>query len=451
MPRLLSHNSQNARNCSGFCLRHCSTFRIVTFLCGLIVIAQLLLVQLVPSSDASRQRHPIIETMKNQLSHKQIPVAVNHNTIYQKRTDLYSNNNQRKCAINFWGLPRAFESLVLPSIEENILKINAKYNCDYFVHFYILKEEVAGRSGGGGHIDPYEVYKLTDAVARHSYASSDNNNKPAVSFVSTQDQEFWTKYQPLIDKIRNTVDEHGKHLYFPDNAKTYTFPTTTDNIIKMWHTIEESWNLMEQYERTHNITYDRVAMLRNDVVYMTPIDIYQTRANKGGSQKHDTTTTTDYNNNNNVAVIPGFGRHPVSDRLIYGPRRAVQVWAAQRFSRMEQHVQWIHQHDPGWGLHSERFVNYTLFSAIRDRQVSVVEHDTICFFRARSDESVWISDCDGTSAVTLPSIQEHLQSMGPSKKDVVERILKRKCGQVTTRKKPYAQVLTCPRKTVAVK
>jgi len=42
----------------------------------------------------------------------------------------------QKCAICLWGLPRAFKSIVLPSLEQNVIRPNAKSNCDYFVHFY---------------------------------------------------------------------------------------------------------------------------------------------------------------------------------------------------------------------------------------------------------------------------------------------------------------------------
>lgn len=68
---------------------------------------------------------------------------------------------------------------------------------------------------------------------------------------------------------------------------------TVDNIVKMWHSIEQVWNLMEQHAQQAHITYDRVAMLRSDVVYMTPIDIW------------DTGTWGTVDQHNQVAVIPG--------------------------------------------------------------------------------------------------------------------------------------------------
>ena len=429
-----THNKSTSKRCFIF-FQPCTYIRVLSLMCAVLLLLQLFLARLVPFSS-----HQQLGLPPRALPHRLGSVKRQDPTNNDKNHHKQHNHNHRhnhhnympprssRCAINLWGLPRAFGALVLPSLERNVIQVNAKYKCDYFVHFYSLSEEVAGRSGGGGHIDPYEIYNLRETVLKYQPSSQ-------VVFVSTTESGFWNHYQPLIDKIRNTVDSKGKHVYFPDNAKTYTFPTTTDNIIKMWHTIQESWTAMEHYEQQHNFTYHRVAMLRNDVVYMTPIDIYETQ-------------TFQYDTHNTIAVIPGFGRHPVSDRLIYGPRRAIQVWAAQRFQRLEDHVQWIQKHDPGWGLHSERFVNYTLFAAIRDLPVSIVEHDSICFFRARADASVWISDCDGAPSVTLPSIPQQLKEMGPSKKDVLEQILKRQCGQVFTKKKPYAQVVSCPRERV---
>lgn len=68
---------------------------------------------------------------------------------------------------------------------------------------------------------------------------------------------------------------------------------TVDNIVKMWHSIEQAWNLMEAHAERENVRYKRVAMLRSDVVYMTPIDIWETE--KMGVRDRA----------NNVAVIPG--------------------------------------------------------------------------------------------------------------------------------------------------
>jgi hypothetical protein len=171
------------------------------------------------------------------------------------------------------------------------------------------------------------------------------------------------------------------------------------------------------------VEYTRVAMLRSDVLYVTPVDVWEKAP--GGVRDDD----------NRVAVIPAFGRYPVSDRLIYGPSKAVEVWAAQRFQRMEEHVQWILKNNPGWGLHPETFVQRALLDPIREMGYEVVEHPTLCFFRARADESVWITDCDGQGnpKVTAPTVP---QALGSNVTGTVEALLSRKCHGVTTQRQP---------------
>jgi hypothetical protein len=41
-----------------------------------------------------------------------------------------------RCAINLFGLPRAFRSLTLPSLIKNVIELNA--DCDYFVRHCAL-------------------------------------------------------------------------------------------------------------------------------------------------------------------------------------------------------------------------------------------------------------------------------------------------------------------------
>lgn len=98
------------------------------------------------------------------------------------------------------------------------------------------------------------------------------------------------------------------------------------------------------------------------------------------------------------------------------------------YRHLNPHVDWMLKNDPGWGLHSERFLNYTLFPAIRQQGVEIVEHDTLCFFRARADGSVWITDCFRPPIVSLPSVAE---SVDEDRKGVVEKILGRPYGLET--------------------
>lgn len=321
---------------------------------------------------------------------------------------------EERCAINLFGLPRAFQSLVLPSLLQNVIRPNIQHNCDYFVHYYNLTEEPAGRSGNGGSLDPSEILSLTQHVQQEALHAG-HDRLPAVVFKADQEADFWTQYATLIEKTRTVKDSEGKYLYFPWKARTYTHPTTVDNILKMWHSIQSSWNLMDQYAVEYTIAYTRVAMLRSDVLYVTPIDIY--RIDEHSAVDAD----------NRYAVVPAFGRHPVSDRIMYGPYRAVQIWAAERFDRLESHVKSIYKRKPGWGMHSERFLNHTIFPAIRQAGFAIHEHAQMCFLRARVDESVWVSDCDGTETVAAPTVATRI---GNNTKGLVEGLIGRRCGKI---------------------
>jgi hypothetical protein len=327
---------------------------------------------------------------------------------------------EERCAINLFGLPRAFESLVLTTLLQNVIRPNAAHNCDYFVHYYNLTQEEPGRSGHGGHLNPSEILLVEQHVQREAPVGQ---RRPNVVFLADQEEDFWKRYDSLIQKTRNTLDSKGNFLYFPWKARTYTHPVTVDNILKMWHSIQSAWLLMERHAAMDNVKYTRVAMLRSDVIYATPIDIYRLDNN---DSKDATAALIDHENR--YAVVPAFGKHPVSDRIIYGPHAAVKVWAAERFSRLETHVQSILKNDPGWGMHSERFLDHTIFPAIRKLGIDIHEHPHMCFFRARADESVWISDCDGIEKVAAPTIAEH---MDHDKKGLVERLIGRECGEIT--------------------
>jgi hypothetical protein len=73
-----------------------------------------------------------------------------------------------RCALCFFGLPRSYKELVLPSIEQNILIPNARHHCDIFVHYYFKREEAAGRYNLGGKIDPNEILLLETAVSNYT-------------------------------------------------------------------------------------------------------------------------------------------------------------------------------------------------------------------------------------------------------------------------------------------
>jgi hypothetical protein len=56
------------------------------------------------------------------------------------------------------------------------------------------------------------------------------------------------------------------------------------------------------------------------------------------------------------------------------------------------------------------------------RKAANVEHPLICFFRARADETVWVSDCGDNKRITKPSIQQHVLEGHDGWKDAVEKV-----------------------------
>lgn len=358
-----------------------------------------------------------------------------------------------RCAINLYGLPRSFRHFVLPSIIENVIRPNRHYRCDYFIHFFNKTSEDGGRSGLKGTINPTDVFLLRDSVRQQhqqqqhgqvgvSYvsdhnpddATGNNDDDVIVKFVADTDADFELERKVAIDQIvhnkNGTVGRLNPYMIHKMGTSTLL------NVLKMWHSQTKVWELMETHSAaqgrpheqrlrrngvvgSHPIDdgdvvrpyYERVSMLRLDVIYMTPIDIYRvpynplprdevvlhpipwpahevdyfwdngtsvvTTATADGSNNNITNTTTNAmtirryrnmkrNNNQNV-VIPQFASYPVNDRFIAGPYNAVKLWATGRWSRAYQHV---HKVLPTYGLqkfglHDERFVALTLIPEIQ--------------------------------------------------------------------------------------
>ena len=142
---------------------------------------------------------------------------------------------ETRCAICFFGLPRSFAAMVLPSMMRNVFMRNAKYGCDYFIHFYQKEEEKAGRAGRGGQLNPEEVLlmkaKIKSAAKRTMLKVNPN---PAVVFVNDTEADFWEKRGEQVEKYRTTKGEDGQYIYYPWKAKTYHYPESLDNIVKQW-------------------------------------------------------------------------------------------------------------------------------------------------------------------------------------------------------------------------
>ena len=293
----------------------------------------------------------------------------------------------RRCALNFFGLPRAFKRLVLPSMIANVINPNIHYDCDYFVHFFNITFEAPSRSGKGGYVTPEDVYLLRDAV--HNAAIQAGRPLPHVGFMLDTSETFGQKHGSLLQAIRK--NETGEKNPYYGDEQTYTVETYV-NIIKMWYSISAAWDGMAMHASSQNIKYERVAMMRSDVVYLTPIDVFRSAPGRA------------FDKFNNHSVIPGFSLWPVNDRMFYGPYEATKIWATGRFPRLDDYV-----YRKRRALHSEQFLDAVILPAIRKTAIPVDQDPSICFLRARPDGSVW-NDCGGLS-----------------NKDLLEKLVKLKC------------------------
>ena len=308
-------------------------------------------------------------------------LSSNITTVQTSRNHHNQQQRDQNCALLFFGLPRSYTLLVLPTIIQNILIPNYDNRCDIFVHFYLVSAEKDSRSGSGGFVDTAQILQLQDAVndVYSNDTSSLDRRIPIVSIINDTELSFHHQRGQQLEKYRNTRDKDGKYLYYPWMAKSYTYPTTIDNIVKQWHSIDKVWNLMEETATSLGKNYTRVAMLRNDVVYVTPFDIYKRGIN------------TPIDKNNSDVIVPNWARFPVNDRMIYGPHDGVKIWATERFGRLEDHV--LTYEEAGYGMHSERFLEHSIFPAIRSKGYGFYQDLDICFFRTRVDGSTWINDC----------------------------------------------------------
>eukprot|EP00980_Cylindrotheca_fusiformis_P024056 scaffold11478_cov70-Cylindrotheca_fusiformis.AAC.3 len=332
-------------------------------------------------------------------------------SIRRRRHSLAGNNHHhhrmgRRCALCFFGLPRSYKTMVLPSIQKNILQPNAQYHCDVFVHYYYQTQEEAGRFNTGGIIDdPDEILLLQDAVTTATAVSYNNNNNnhtttTTVRFVNDTNDSFFQQRQTQLDRYETTMDSDGIHpAYYPWKEDGWK-PITQVNMIRQWHSIERAFYLMEQHAKEHHIQYSQVAMLRNDVMYLTPIDIMKLDNNAADMEEED---MEEEMKNHYHFVLPPFGNYPVNDRMIYGPYEAVKIWATKRFELIEERVQ--NPNAAGKVLHSERFLNESIIPAIQQAWTgqgkgdgsssSFIKHvnPDICFVRTRVNSIVMLNDC----------------------------------------------------------
>lgn len=338
-----------------------------------------------------------------------------------------------RCALLFFGLNRSYKTMVLPSIVENILRPNARHRCDVYVHFYEQDSDAPGRRNDGGKLFSEDIFLLKEAAlstARHyrkqfnnSYGDDDDGNEPVVGFGHDTEKEWEeSKSRDLLRKYHATKTDNNTEAYFPWAAKTYT-TNSLDNIVKQWHSIQSVFKLMDYYQKNvlQNVTYTRVGMFRSDCLYVTPIDI-ASLGNGGNRGSSSSSTTTEesggdgddserkhqqrerYDINNQYFVTPSFALQPVNDRLVYGPYEAVKVWATQRFELVEERAS--SQVDPGYTMHSERFLHASVFPAMEDRGYAHAHNGNICFLRTRVGDAAFVNDCATHGLLPTPLTSE---------------------------------------------
>ena len=309
---------------------------------------------------------------------------------------------EKRCALLFFGLPRSYRELVLPSIEKNLLMHNKK--CDVYAHSIVRAEESGGRSGRGGQLDPDALLLLSERMGKlHNH-----ENVPNVAIATNTEDDFWRIRNATIQMYRTAKANDGKTLYFPYKPIAKFSKDTVDNIVRQWHSIQAVWKLMEREGRRLNVEYDHVGMFRSDVFFATPIDISNASSLRADAKE---------------AVVAGFSMYPVNDRMIYGPHSAVKIWATERFERL---VTEIDKMPRGLGMHPETFLDKIIFPAIEEETgVKKRTDPDICFFRVRADLSLWVNDCLRARRPMGGNGKD--PEWIAKQKEIVERMVGRKC------------------------
>jgi hypothetical protein len=305
------------------------------------------------------------------------------------------------CAVLFFGLPRSYKRYVLPSIIRNVIVPNLQYNCDYYAHYYQVEGEEASRSGHAGKINADDILLLKTAIQQIHNETASNGTQgisrlesvPQVSFISDTNASFWEARGNLVEKYRTTKRNDGNYLYYPYKEQNYMYPTTMDNIVKQWHSIDAVWKKMEQSAIELNKAYSRVTMLRSDVIYLNTVDVFRI---------HSKATDTD----NEYLTIPDWAGWPINDRMVSGPFDAVKVWATERFSRLDRYVRTNVVARAGYGMHPEKFLNGEILPHItKNLGYKLDLNKRFCFVRVRADGGIWIDDCNrefpGNNANTI--------------------------------------------------
>lgn len=264
-------------------------------------------------------------------------------------------NDSYRCSLLFFGIPKMFKDIVLPSIERYILEPNP--NCDVYMHTFNITSITNERNDEiSNSIRIQESYGLTSNV--------------------------WITPIDEFELSRNI--SHYRKYYYKKWGKCCT---SVDNMIKQWHSIDKVWKLMMSRgdlrlnKEIKNISesldsdaslnfeggyYERVGLFRSDVVFTHPIVI-----------------------SNGAAVIPNFGQFKgENDRMFYGQFKHAKIWATKRFEYVDEYLLSESKNNTTVQIHSEKY----LLSLLRRFSVPFVTKD-ICFWRARASGLLKTRDC----------------------------------------------------------
>jgi len=173
----------------------------------------------------------------------------------------------------------------------------------------------------------------------HSYNSSSatnsRNGETNVKLIPYEIElmhEATTLVSESVDSFRQLVNVSDFYLYLPPK-KDWFFPTSLENMLYQWNSIQQVWDQMIQHENAKHTIYQRVGLFRTDVLYQNNINI-----------------------SDGLAVTGNFDNFAnyTNDRIFYGLRKYALLWATGRFSHVKPYLNTM------FGktclLHSESFI-----------------------------------------------------------------------------------------------
>ena len=149
--------------------RRCILYVYLSVLTSLIMVVSkvqfqtlvLLLLQDAHKQEAVSATIPVLRqsSLRSVSPSKIKPLCPPEETFYRQPSEVLSRQ-ARPCALLFFGLPKQFSSLVLPSVEKNILAHNAA--CDIYAHAYNVSSVSSARNKeSNSFIDATEIMELT--------------------------------------------------------------------------------------------------------------------------------------------------------------------------------------------------------------------------------------------------------------------------------------------------